>query len=60
MVDTTNRQLVGVRAGRISVQAPASTMTADQALVHAAWLVALAEPVASEKFVEVLRAVKNT
>jgi len=40
---TCNVQLVSVSAKGIMVQLPKQTMTRQEALVHAAWLVALAE-----------------
>lgn len=45
-MDITNKQAVGVSISTdlIVVLKPASTMTKDEALVHAAWLVALATP----------------
>lgn len=42
-IDTSNYQLVGVRGGNIVVMAPRSEMSKAEALLHAAWLVALAD-----------------
>ncbi len=52
MVSTNGRTFTALRGG--------ITMTPDQALVHAAWLVAMAEPFAEHSFAEVLEAVRNT
>ena len=42
--DLSNAQFVGANGhGEVSVLMPRSRMTRDQALVHAAWLVILAE-----------------
>lgn len=58
--DIANVQLVGVRGGdRIVVVAPRVHMTKPEALVHAAWLVALAEQTPGE-FDEILAAVRST
>lgn len=48
-IDTFNRNLVGLHlgSGSITVQQPRARMTADEALTHAAWLVAIAEPYAT-------------
>lgn len=60
-VDTGNYQMVamGGAYGEIGVLFPRETMTAEQALVHAAWLVSLADPL-GERWAEVLAAVQNT
>lgn len=42
-VDTMNRQLVGIQGDLVTVMMPARQMTHEQALIHAAWLVAMAE-----------------
>jgi hypothetical protein len=61
-IDTLNRNMVGLElgAGDVTVLQPRARMTPDEALVHAAWLVAIAEPSASRSFAEVLEAVQNT
>lgn len=41
--DTFNAQMVGVSGDRIVVMMPKSAMTKAEALMHAAWLVALAD-----------------
>jgi tellurite resistance protein len=58
--NTANVQLVGVRASGIVIMLPKRQMTKAEALLHAAWLVALADE--SEDHVEfkrVLDAVTN-
>jgi hypothetical protein len=61
-IDTTNRQMVGLRPGTysITVLRPYEQMTPDEALLHAAWLAVTAEPNATHSFAEVLEAVRNT
>jgi hypothetical protein len=64
-IDVPNSQLVNVTVGlggdRIGVLIPNPLMTKREALIHAAWLVALAddgsEPIA---FDDILEAVRNT
>lgn len=41
--ETFNAQMVGVSGDRIVVMMPKSSMTKAEALMHAAWLVALAD-----------------
>lgn len=57
-IDTSNRQLVGAMGDKIIVQRPQTTMTKAEALLFAAWLVALAED-ESGQFAKVLSAVTN-
>lgn len=63
-IDVGNYQAVAVAGGqkqRIVVMAPWVRMTNEQALVHAAWLVALAdESDDNAEFKRVLAAVQNT
>lgn len=61
-IDTFNRNLVGLHlgSGSITVQQPRARMTPDEALTHAAWLVAVAETSATHSFADVLEAVRNT
>lgn len=62
-MDTFNSQLVGMGTGPgalVVVMNPAVQMTPDQALLHAAWLVALAEPFATVSFDATLAAVRST
>ena len=58
-VDTTNSQFVGRQGDRVAVLFPKALMAREEALRHAAWLVALAEEKDGE-FAEVLEAVRNT
>lgn len=67
-MDTTNRQCVGVRDTTIVVMAPKVRMTREEAMVHAAWLLVLAEcaqPVISSEdvdaqFSEIVKQIRNT
>lgn len=62
-IDTGNASLVGVRGDHITVLLPARTLTPTEALVHAAWLVAMADtidPGAAAQFAEVYAAVMST
>lgn len=59
-INTINKQLVAGHGNRIVVMAPSLNMTPDDAILQAAWLVALAEPDATHKFADVLAAVQNT
>lgn len=59
-IDTENKQFVASRGDHVLVMWPKRQMTPDEALIHAAWLVALAEPTASSSFADVLEAVRNT
>lgn len=60
-VDVPNVQLVGMNlGGLISIGAPRRQMSADAAIIHAAWLVAIAEPNAAVKFADALEAAKNS
>jgi hypothetical protein len=57
-----NRQFVGAHAGRVGVMFPVANMTGDEARVHAAWLVAVADIVdpAGPSFDEIREAVRLT
>lgn len=58
-IDVTNSQLVGGNgAGEIVVAMPRARMTRDEALRHAAWLVAVAD--VDDEFPAVLAAVRST
>ena len=59
-IDTGNYQAVAVSGDgdHITVLAPRQKMTKAQALLHAAWIVALAD--ADSAFAEILYAVRNT
>jgi hypothetical protein len=53
-----NTQAVGVQGERIVVLSPKASMTKHEALVHAAWLVALADE--ENKFPEILKEVQES
>jgi hypothetical protein len=57
-IEITNRQLVGRKGDRVVVMLPVQTMTVEEALVHAAWIVALADE--NDQFPEILERVQNT
>lgn len=61
-MDAPNRQFVGMGGGakEIVVLMPLTQMTPDEALLHAAWLVTLAEPFATVTFDATLAAVRAT
>ena len=60
-IDTGNHQLVSLRGSSIVILAPKREMTPDEAVLHAAWLIAMAEPfVKQDKFSAILHAVQNT
>lgn len=59
-IDIINEQCVSVFDGRIVILQPRSAMQPLEALVHAAWLVALAETSASTSFTTVLQRVQGT
>lgn len=42
-IDTFNKQIIGVNGEDIVVMLPAQRMSKTEALLHAAWLVALAD-----------------
>lgn len=58
-IDLGNWQMVGVQGDFINVMMPRQQMTRDQALVHAAWIVALADDY-DGRFESILKAVQNT
>jgi len=65
--DVPNSQLVALRGETVVVMAPRIHMTAEEALVHAAWLVCMAScatltdsATIEERFAEILKAVQNT
>lgn len=60
-IETFNAQMVGVSAGKIVVMMPKREMTKAEAILHAAWLVALADESDDQAdFKRVLEAVQNT
>lgn len=58
-VNVENRQIVAVRGNEINVWYPVMRMSKEDALVHAAWLVALADPL-DETFPSILAKVRGT
>ena len=59
-MDTTNKYLVGRYAGDVTIlNPPRAPMSQEDALVFAAWIVAVADPL-GEKFTEALDAVTST
>lgn len=58
-VNIMNVQFVGTTGDTISVGFPKVIMTPDEALVHAAWLVALSDPL-GDRFNRILERVLNT
>lgn len=63
-METTNVQGVGLRGEGVVILMPRAVMTRQEALTHAAWLVACAtgiQPSEGDKsFEEILEAVQNT
>lgn len=60
-IDTTNKFIVAwTEHGIALLNPPRSPISADDALLLAAWLVAIAEGVGPHRFDEVLKAVQNT
>ena len=57
--EIANTQFVGVRGDTIVVLMPKQKMTKREALVHAAWIVALVADT-DEEFQEILKIVRNT
>lgn len=59
-MDTFNKHMVGMQAGKITIlNPPRGQIDKEDALVFAAWIVAIADPT-GEKFKEALEAVTNT
>ena len=60
-MDTPNKFLVGAQGDHIVIGLPmrAARMSRADALLLAAYLVAMAEPFSGEKFADVLHAVEN-
>lgn len=61
-VEIANKQLVAAMGPNIGVMVPARSMATEDAVVHAAWLVAIAmcNGVTKEQFGRVLERVLNT
>jgi hypothetical protein len=58
-ISAPNRQLVGRNGiGKVSIAVPSVVMTRDEALAHAAWLVAIADD--HDEFAAYLTAVRST
>lgn len=57
-MDTENTQMVAKQGDRVIVMLPRRTMSTEEALRHAAWLVAITGQ--TEHFQKVLEAVLNT
>ena len=58
-METSNSQFVGGQGDNINVAMPKRQMTKEEALIHAAFLVAIADPL-QEKFPAILEAVLNS
>lgn len=58
-MDIENKQAVGIRGDNIIVALPKRVMTKHEALVHAAWIVVLADNY-KNAFGEILDAVQGT
>jgi hypothetical protein len=58
-INTGNYQMVSIRGDDVVVLFPKQQMTRAQALLHAAWLVATANPAPGE-FERILDAVQNS
>jgi len=59
--DVSNAQLVGIQGEVVRVLAPLPVMNRQQALINAAWIVALADPSENfEEFRAILKAVLET
>jgi len=58
-IDTANYQAVGSQGDKVSVLMPKRSMTADEAMVHAAWLVTIAQINSTITFDEAIDAVQR-
>lgn len=58
-MDIRNKFLVGVRGSDVVIGARVCMLSPDDALLLAAYLVAMAEPMTQTKFSDVLQAVQN-
>lgn len=60
MAERPNKFFIGVRGDQYGPLAPIQwPLSADDALLLAAWLVAMAEPLATESFETILKEVQN-
>ncbi len=57
-INTFNSQFIGLKGDEIVIALPKNQMTKQEALVHAAYLVVLADD--DNRFPEILKAVQNT
>jgi hypothetical protein len=60
MVETPNKHFVGIRAKNVVIMNPPRELSADDALVFAAWIVALARIHSTVAFEDVLEQVEST
>jgi hypothetical protein len=58
-VNIANSQLVGTDGDTISVMVPRQVMTKQEAMVHAAWLCTIADPM-GDAFDVILQRVRNS
>lgn len=58
-IDKPNPQGIALRGDVIYISSPRVRMTREEALLLAAWLVALADPM-GDRFEDILEAVQNT
>lgn len=59
-IDTSNDYLVGARGDGLVVMRPPRSLTMDEALRFAAWLVVMADGQGEHRFSDVLSAVEET
>ncbi len=59
-IETMNRYMVGGNGKTLTVTLPVNEATPDQMLLHAAWIVTMAEPFADRTFEEYVEAVRST
>lgn len=59
-IEVMNRYMVGGNGKTLSVMLPVNEATPDEMLLHAAWIVTMAEPFADRKFEEYIEAVRST
>ncbi len=59
-IDAQNKYLVAGNGTTLTVMMPVTGATPDEILLHAAWLVTMAEPFAERSFEDYQEAVRNT
>lgn len=59
-LDVSNKWMVGAAGPNVVILRPPTSLSVDDALVFAAWIVALAEYRAKTPFADVLEKVQNT